>query len=184
MAGGTGKLTALAIKAAKPAKHFDGGGLSLDVRPTGSRYWRMKYRFGGRESLLAFGVHPEVSLPEARDRREEARRLLPDGVDLPPAETPPETPSAARWTGPFKVVAEAWLEARKANWAPETYRKAKYVVDTYLVPKLGKTSIASVTSAKAVDAVEEIARGTPSLASKARNYLTGIVTYAIRKRLR
>ena len=69
----TGKLTAVAVKAAGVGKHFDGGGLYLDVRANGSRYWRMKYRFAGAENLLAFGVVPEVSLAEARDRRANAR---------------------------------------------------------------------------------------------------------------
>ena len=76
-------------------------------------------------------------------------------------------------------MAEAWLAMKKPEWAPETYRKVKCVVDTYLVPKLGKKSIATLTSPQAVDAVEEIAEVVPSLASKARNFLTGIVTYAI-----
>ena len=184
MAGGTGKFTALAIKAAKPGKHFDGGGLFLDVRPTGSRYWRMKYRFGGRENLLAFGVFPEVSLVEARERRDEARLLLRNGAD--PAAIRDSSREAQRRDvdGIFQTVAEAWLAVRQPDWAPETYRKAKYVVETYLIPKLGKESIATLSSAQAIDAVEEIAETAPSLANKARNFLTGIVTYAIRKRLR
>jgi hypothetical protein len=56
----TGKLTALRIKSAVAGKHFGGGGLYLDVRANGAKYWRMKFRYGGKEHLLAFGVYPEV----------------------------------------------------------------------------------------------------------------------------
>jgi integrase len=159
-------------------------GLFLDVRPSGSRYWRLKYRFGGRENLLALGVYPEVSLAEARKGRDAARTLLRQGID--PNADRKATRDAQRRNedAEFKIVASAWLEARKKDWAPETYRKAKYVVETYLVPKLGKEPIATLTSAKAVDAVEEIAKVAPSLANKARHFLGGIVSYAIRKGLR
>ncbi|MCC7462247.1 MAG: DUF4102 domain-containing protein [Gammaproteobacteria bacterium] len=81
MAVETDKLTALALKnlareGAPSGKHFDGGGPYLDVRPTAARYWRLKYRFAGREKLLALGVYPEVSLAEARRRRDDARNQL------------------------------------------------------------------------------------------------------------
>lgn len=184
MASDAGKLTALAIKAAKPGKLFDGGGLFLDVRPNGSRYWRLKYRFGGREKLLALGVYPEVSLAEARGLRGAARSLIRIGVD------PNEHRKAARDAqrrdvdAEFKAVAQAWLDVRKKDWAAETHRKAKYVVETYLVPKLGKYSIGTLSSGQATKALEEISADTPSLASKARQYIQGIVSYAIRKDLR
>lgn len=68
-----GKLTAAAIKNAKRGKLFDGGGLFLLTKESGARYWQMKYRIAGKERLLSFGVYPEVSLAEARQRRDEAR---------------------------------------------------------------------------------------------------------------
>lgn len=80
MASDTGKLTVLKVKAAAAGKHFDGGGLFLRVTDAG-RYWRMKYRHAGKEKLLALGVYPEVTLSEARQRRDAARNLLRDGND-------------------------------------------------------------------------------------------------------
>jgi Arm DNA-binding domain len=78
-------LTDIKCKNAKPTqkarKMSDGGGLYLQVMPTNSKYWRLKYRFGGKEKCLAFGVYPEVSLKEARDKRNEARKLLRAGID-------------------------------------------------------------------------------------------------------
>ncbi len=66
---------------AKPQKLFDGGGLFLLVTPQGGKCWRMKYRFTGKEKLLSLGTYPEVTLKDARSRREEARKQLAQGVD-------------------------------------------------------------------------------------------------------
>lgn len=68
MAIDAGKLSALAVQNTKTGKHFDGGGLYLDVRANGSKYWRLKYRYSGKERLLAFEMFPEVSLAEAPRR--------------------------------------------------------------------------------------------------------------------
>src|ERR1044071_1298867 len=65
----------------KPLKLFDGGGLFLLVTPTGSKWWRLKYRFGGKEKLLSMGTYPQDGLKDARSRRDEARRLLGAGND-------------------------------------------------------------------------------------------------------
>ena len=64
-----------------PGRHFDGGGLYLEATAAGGRYWRMKYRHVGKEKLLAFGVYPEVTLKQARDRRDAARKLIEAGND-------------------------------------------------------------------------------------------------------
>ncbi len=66
---------------AKPYKLADGGGLYLEVTPTGAKYWRMKYRYGGKQKRLALGVYSEVSLVAARTAREDARKLLANGTD-------------------------------------------------------------------------------------------------------
>src|SRR5450631_2164668 len=81
----TNKLTELAVRKAKPGDRpvrlFDGGGMYLEVQPSGSKWWRHKFRFGGKEKLLSLGVYPETSLAEARRRRQEARDLLARGID-------------------------------------------------------------------------------------------------------
>lgn len=180
----SGKLTVLTVKQARPGKHFDGGGLYLDVRPNGARYWRMKYRFGGRENLLAFGVYPEVSLAEARRRRDEAKALLRDGKD-PGAERDAAREAQRRKTeAAFPKVAAAWLAFKQREWAAETYRKAEYVTNTYLVPALRHASITTLTTKHAADVLAKIADEAPSLAAKARQYLGGITQYAIRHGLR
>jgi hypothetical protein len=78
-------LTATAVKNAKPQSKpkrlFDGGGLYLEVAPSGGKWWRFKYRFAGKEKRISLGVYPDVSLKDARDRRDEARRLLANDID-------------------------------------------------------------------------------------------------------
>ena len=78
-------LTDLSCKTAKPSekprKLYDGKGLYLEVMPSQSKYWRFKYRFGDKEKRLALGVYPEISLPEARNRRDAARKLLEKSID-------------------------------------------------------------------------------------------------------
>ena len=175
------KLTVLGIKNAGPGKHFDGGGLYLEVLPSGSRIWRMKYRHAGKESRATFGHYPEVSLAKARDDRDKARALLRDGTAPNEAKAAKaETDKRAKGAA-FPLVAAAWLAARKPEWAAETYRKAAYVVDTYLAPKLRRVSVTTLTSKQAADALATIP---PSLAAKARGYLGQIVAYAMRKELR
>ncbi|RQR72271.1 DUF4102 domain-containing protein [Burkholderia sp. Bp9012] len=91
-------LSDTAIKNAKPAekprKLFDGGGLYLLVVPSRAKYWRLKYRFGGKEKTLSFGVYPEVTLAAARNLRDEAHALLAAGVD--PSEVRKEERAAQR----------------------------------------------------------------------------------------
>lgn len=181
MAKESGKLTALAVKHAKPGKHFDGSGLYVEVTASGSRLWRMKYRYAGKEKRLSFGAFPEVSIAEARERTAKARALLRDGVD--PGTAKVESVAAAKRTAgsTFPTVAAAWLAHMKPGWATETYRKATYVVETYLVPALRRNSVSTLTTKQAADALAGIP---PSLATKARGYLGQIVNYSIREGLR
>jgi integrase len=180
----SGKLTAVAIKAAKPGKHFDGGGLYLEVSEAGSRYWRLKYRFGGKEKRIAFGVFPEVSLAEARARRLLARAQLRDGKDPSVERARSVQAQQQNADAAFPKVAAAWLKFKKREWADSTYRKAEYITRTYLIPSLRHTSISTLSSKQASDVLSDMADKVPTLALKGRQYLGGIVEYAIRQGLR
>lgn len=177
----SGRLTALAVKSANAGKHFDGNGLFLDVRAGGSKYWRMKYRYAGKENLASFGVYPEVSLATAREKAAKARALLREGVN-PNAAKVARTEAAKRDAGAaFPVVAKAWLAKKQPEWADETYRKAEYVIETYLSAALRRDSITTLTTKRAADALVGIP---PSLAVKARGHLGNIVRFAIHEGLR
>src|SRR5215471_2341872 len=108
----------------RPYKLFDERGLFMLVAPSGGRLWRFRYRHGGVEKLLALGAYPDVSLKRAREKRDEARRLVADGVD----------PSVARreekaaQTETFEAIAGEWLEREAKKLAPVTLAKARWLL--------------------------------------------------------
>lgn len=184
----TDKLTPFAIKAAKPGatdrKLSDGGGLYLRIKPSNARYWHLKYRFGGVEKLLAIGPYPEVSIAEARKERDAARALLRDGIDPGAQRKATKEAQQRDARGAFPVIAGEWLAFKRSGWATETHRKAEYVLDKYLTPALRHRSIGTLATKDVTKVLESIAQDAPNLASKARQYLSGIVDYAIKQGLR
>src|SRR5271170_4872123 len=96
------------IRSAKPGKKrarlFDERGLYLEVSPSGGKWWRVKYRFEGKEKRLSLGVFPDVSLKDARDRRDAARRLLADGIDPSENRKAQKSAQAERAANSFEVV--------------------------------------------------------------------------------
>src|SRR5690242_21540688 len=103
-------LTDTAIRSAKPRtkpfKLFDGGGLYLEVGPAGGKWWRWKYRYGGKEKRLSFGVYPDVSLKSAREKRDAARQQLAAGID----------PGQARKAGKLAQAGAESFEAIAREW--------------------------------------------------------------------
>ena len=178
-------LSDKALRALKPRDKLyriaDSGGLCIEVAPTGSRLWRYRYRFAGRASMLSLGAYPTVGLSDARVARDEAKALLRQGRDPAAERQAAKTKLRREVDAAFPQVSAAWLEHKKREWADETYRKANYVLDEYLIPALRRTSIATLSSKDAADALGTIP---PTLAAKARQYLGGMVTFAIRHGLR
>ncbi len=128
----------------KPAKLFDGGGLFLFIAPTGGKMWRLKYRFQGKEKLLALGVYPDVGLKEARKRRDEAREQLAMGND--PGEVKKEIRATARAAekerqNTFEVAAREWFASYSPALTPKHAAKLQRYLDTILFPRLGNKSV-------------------------------------------
>lgn len=121
-------------KFGKRTKLTDGAGLYLDIQSSG-KYWRMKYRFDGKEKTLALGVYPDVSLKLARERRTEARKQIADGID--PNEAKRERKAAKKeQSDTFKAVAEDWLKLKKDELVDSTLEVAKRRLETWAFPKL------------------------------------------------
>jgi len=137
-------LTDSAIRTAKPqAKPYklaDGGGLFLLVTAKGGKWWRLKYRAGGKEKLLSLGTYPEVGLKEARERREEARKLIAQGID-PSAQRQAAKAAAeatqAEQANTFEVIAREWYGVNEAKWAPTYRNKILSRLERLIFPSLG-----------------------------------------------
>ena len=97
---------------------FDGGGLYLEIRPNGSKWWRLKYRFGGKEKRLSLGVYPDVSLKDARERRDEARKLLANDIDPSESRKAAKAAKVERAANSFETVAREWYAKHSPNWSP------------------------------------------------------------------
>src|ERR1700733_1776989 len=100
----------------KPYKMSDGEGLFLVVMPSGSKYWRLRYFFQGKEKLLALGVYPEITLADARHRRAEARKVLAAGNDPGEAKKKAKRLGVLKAENTFEAVAREWHETRKHMW--------------------------------------------------------------------
>ena len=122
-------LTDTRIKAVRRSqeigRHTDGSGLVLDATSSGALLWRYRYRIGGKENLYAIGAYPEVSLKEARDLRDAARKLVRQGINPAHHRKAEKLRQTYANANTFRAVAEEWLEGKKADWSNRTYRQRK-----------------------------------------------------------
>lgn len=141
-------LTDTAIRAAKPGEKplrlFDGAGLYIEIAPSGGKWWRFKYRFLGREKRLSLGVYPEVGLKAARDRRDEVRRLLADGVDPSQNRRAMRSSQIARAGNSFEVVSREWIEKYSPSWVPTHASRILRRLEKDIFPWLGARPIAEI----------------------------------------
>lgn len=181
-------LTEVQIKALKPRATLyrvaDAQGLCVEVTPQGTKLWRYRYRFGGKPKMIALGRWDEISLKDARERLREARRLLAIGIDPMDAKRASADAHARRERAKFPAIAAEWLEYKRPRVKAETFRKAKAVVEGDLVPALRRHSIDTLATKDAIEPLQSIAARAPNLAAKGRQYLQGIVRYAIQRGLR
>jgi integrase len=173
-------LTPTEVKAAKPTdklqKLNDGGGLYLWVMKDGARYWRYRFFFEGREKLLALGVYPDVTLAEARDGRDDARKLLKGGVD-PSAKRQAEKLAHA---DTFEAIGREWLALQVRKLAPATYAKAVWTFETLLFPFIGSRPIAKLGPVDVLRTLKRIeAKGTHETAHRARQRCSQVFRYAV-----
>lgn len=164
----------------KPYKIADGEGLFLLVMPNGSKYWRLKYFFGGREKTLALGVYPDIALADARDRRAQAKRLLASGTDPGEAKKQTKQLALAKAANTFEVIAREWYDQRKHEWAPKTAGMVLDRLERHILPKLSKRSIAEI-NAPEILAVLRVVEGSGALemARRVMHICSQVFLYAI-----
>lgn len=177
-------LTDISIRAAKPeAKPYklaDGGGLYVMVHPNGSKYWRLKYRVAGKEKVLAIGKYPSISLGEARERREQAKRLLVNGKDPSEVKQAQKLEAKQLAANTFEAVAREWHKKRVSKWTEKTGNRNIRILERNIFPYIGNSAIANVSSQSLLDALQKMEnRGVVDTAHRALQLCGEVFRYAI-----
>ena len=177
-------LTAAAIRYARPSaktrKMFDGGGLYLELSPRGGRWWRLKYRFGGKEKRISLGVYPEVSLKEARLRRAQARQLLAREIDPSQHRKAQKAAGKQNSTNSFEAVAREWLTKHTPNWASSHAKRVSSQLERDVFPWMGSHPVAAITAPELLGVVRRIEqRGAPESARRTLRICGQVFRFAV-----
>lgn len=178
-------LTDIKVRTAKPMdkqyKLTDGNGMHLLVHPNGSRYWRLQYRFGGKQKMLALGVYPDVSLADARARRDEARKLLANSID--PGDKKKNDKVELEEARTFEQLAIEWHATNK-KWSEEHSRRVLKSLEDNLFPAIGKRNIADLKTRDLLTPIKAVEMsGRLEVASRLQQRTTAIMRYAVQSGL-
>lgn len=140
----------------KPLKLSDALGLSLWVMPNGAKYWRLKYRWQGKEKSLALGVYPDTSLKMAREKRDDARKMIANGTDPGERRKADKLAMALSQKNSFEAVTREWHKIKATEWAPRHAQSVMKTLETYLLPTLGKRPISEITAMELLATLREV----------------------------
>lgn len=179
-------LTDIKVRSAKPQEKeytlVDGDGMFLLIHPNGSKYWRFRFRFGGKQHLMAFGVYPETSLADARQKREEARKLVAAGID-PRQHKRAVKEEQAKEAITFESVAREWHAANK-KWTEEHSRRVLKSLEDNLFSAIGNRSIEELKTRDLLTPIKVVeATGHLEVASRLQQRTTAIMRYAVQSGL-
>ncbi|MGH9623084.1 MAG: tyrosine-type recombinase/integrase [Bryobacteraceae bacterium] len=177
-------LTDTKLRALKPRQSVyriaDGGGLCIEVRPTGAKLWRYRYRYMGKASMLSLGDYPSVSLLDARNKRNEARAVLKTGIDPSVNAKAKRLAQSERAANTFAALAIEWLEQNAHTVTPGTQRRDRRVFERHLNPWIGDTPIADVSPPMLLATLRRIeSSGAVETAHRARGLASRLFRYAI-----
>jgi integrase len=164
----------------KRVRLYDGAGLYLEVVPAGGRWWRLKYRFAGKEKLLSLGVYPEVRLADARVRCAEARKLLADGIDPSVHRRAQRTARTEKAANTFEVVAREWFEKNSPGWAPSHATRVLSRLERDVFPYIGGRPIGELAPPEVLRVLQRIEnRNVLETAHRVRTDIGAVFRYAI-----
>ncbi|SPX94204.1 Prophage CP4-57 integrase [Morganella morganii] len=179
-------LTDAKVRAAKPLdksyKLTDGDGMHLMVHTNGSKYWRLQYRFGGKQKMLALGVYPDISLAEAREKRDAARKLIANGFD--PSEKRKEVKEEQQKEfNTFEKVARDWHATNKKWSEGHSHRVLKSLEDN-IFTAIGKRNIAELKTRDLLEPIKDVEMsGRLEVAARLQQRVTAIMRYAVQSGL-
>ena len=164
----------------EPGRHFDGGGLYLELTKAGGKYWRLKYRYGGKEKLLAFGVYPAVSLKAARDQASEARKVLTDGGDPGELRRAEKAKAVHESINTLEAVSRDWMKHQAARWDVETAGRIRASLEADIFKPLGARPLASIKPGEIMEAVKKIeTRGASDQAGRVLQRVKAVYRWAV-----
>ncbi len=177
-------LTAIEVRNARPAektrKMFDGGGMYLEVSPSGGKWWRLKYRFDGKEKRLSLGVYPDISLKEARERRTEARKLLANGVDPSEYRKASKAMNAEKAANSFEAIAREWYVKHSPNWSTSHSSRIIRRFERDIFPWIGGRPVSGITAPQLLEVIRRIEqRGALDTAHRALGNCGQVFRYAV-----
>ncbi len=164
----------------KPYKIYDSGGLFLLITPTGNKWWRLKFRYDGKEKLLSLGVYPAVTLKDARVRRDQERKNIAFDVDPSMHRKAAKLAKADSNKNTFEVVAREWFEKRSSIWADTHSEKVIRRLEVDIFPWVGKRPVGEIKAHELLDAIRRIEkRGAIDTAHRALQNCGQILRYAV-----
>lgn len=177
-------LTDASIRKAKPKekpyKLTDGGGLYVEVAPSGGRWWRYKYRILGKEKRLSLGTYPDVGLADARERHAAARKLVAQGIDPSAHRRAEKAASIEREANSFEAIAREWLAVRKPEWTSKQFEKEELRLKKHAFPFIGHAPISSLGVRELRPVIERPAKaGHLEQAHRLRYQLSRIFKFAV-----
>ncbi|MCA6924997.1 tyrosine-type recombinase/integrase [Pectobacterium versatile] len=177
-------LNARQIETAKPQdkeyKLTDGSGLYLLIKPNGAKYWRLKYRVAGKEKKLSIGVYPDISLAEARLKREEARKIVASGGDPSEQKQVERQAKKINIDNTFKAIALEWHEYKRLNWSKGYAEDLMEAFENDIFPDIGKRPIAEIKPLEMLTSLRKLEkRGVLDKLRKIRQACNQVFRYAI-----
>ncbi|MFZ2291283.1 MAG: integrase arm-type DNA-binding domain-containing protein [Corynebacterium casei] len=164
----------------KPLKLTDGGGLYLEIRPTGTKLWRLRYRIDGKENVFAIGGYPEIGLADARDAREKAKPLIRQGIHPSHNRQAERLANSAANANTFEAVAGEWIKKKAPSWTPYYLRQVERFMAADVFPFVGKLPIRNVSAAHLLEILNRIeGRGAVTVALLVRQWSSAVFRYAV-----
>ena len=176
----TDSIARNAKPAAKTVRMFDRDGLYLEVSPRGGKWWRLKYRYAGKEKRVSLGVYPEVNLKKARARTIEARQLLDAGVDPSENRRAAKAAQVEGAANSFEVVTREWIDQQMKSWVKGHGERILTRFERDIFPWIGARPIADLTAPELLTTVRRIEkRGALETAHRALGNCGQVFRYAI-----
>jgi len=177
-------LTDTQIRNLKPAdkakKYSDGGGLYLYISTTGSKLWRMAYRFHDKEKLLSFGAYPIVTLKDAREKRDAAKKLLADGIDPSRHKRDMKTAAIIAESNTFENVVLEWHETQTVHNSEKDRARKLYTLQRFVFPMLRRKPVSQITSLELLQIVKPLeCEGHELMAHRVLQYCSMVFRYAL-----